>query len=99
MNGNAFTKSWDFVSTIVQYIFARYGESWAKMWDSYSKAEGGDTIWNARAFFARLAELTYMTGLIVLFLYLLFVGFRSHKSVNCAAMFGLIVLAIVSCIG
>lgn len=97
--GNAFTKSWDFITTIVQYIFARYDESWAKMWDSYSKADGGNTVWNARAFFAGLGELAYITGLIVLFMSLLFVGFRAHKAINYAALFGLIALAIVSCIG
>lgn len=98
-SGNAFTKSWDFVSTIVQYIFARYGESWMKMWNSYSKVDGGNTVWNARAFFAGLGELVYMTGLIVFFLYLCFAGFRTHKAANFAALFGLIILAIVSCIG
>lgn len=90
---NCFTKSWDFICAIMQYIFARYGEAATKMGGSF------DPEWNAKTFFAGLSEMAYLTVIIAFIMYLLFRGFNANKGCHIAALFALIALAVVSCIG
>lgn len=94
MNGNnAFTKSWDFICTIMQYIFSRYGEAATKIGESF------DPEWNAKTFFAGLSEMAYLTAAVAFVLYLIFHGFGAHKGYHSAVLVALIALAVVTCIG
>lgn len=94
MNGdNAFTKSWDFICTVMQYVFARYGEAASKMGGSF------DPEWNAKTFFAGLSEMAYLTVIIGFIMYLLFRGFSANKGYHIAVLIALIALSVASCIG
>ncbi len=90
---NAFVKSWDFIVTIVTYFFQRYAEAGEKMAGSFTPS------WEAKTFFSGLAEIFYLTAIGIFVIYLIFRGFGASEAPHSAALAGLIVLAIVTCIG
>lgn len=93
MTTNAFIKTWEFITTLAVYVVARYKDAGIKV-----AANFGDA-WNLAGFCSGLAEIVFITGLIIFTVYLIFWGFQTDRTLHIVLTLSLIGLAVVTCLG